>query len=201
MLESHSENTKPVDASVEGKHARSLRNSDRIKIKYGNYNIDIIENKLNIRVSKLYSTLDGVKTNRTFAVVAYPVFIEPEFKKEHEAIINGQSIGVVFEQNDWDIDKNHLYFGEIEMPPEHSGAHALFSAIGKANPAIHIYSLVVTKDNSRFEYALIAEVHHPDFLKLEDLMSIYAQGSDSQPTDKSSVNDFLQTVKSKIQDL
>ncbi len=201
MLISCSNNINRGGASIEGKHSRRLRNSDRIKIKFGSYNIDIIENGPRIRVSNLYSTQNGIKTNRTFAVVAFPRLIEAAFRKEHEAIINGQSIGVVFEQNGWEIKKHHLYFGEIEMPPENHRVQSLFNDIGAGQPAIHIYSLVVRKDNSEFEYAAIAEVHHPDFLQLEDLRAIYEQGSNSNLAPDESVSNFLEIVRSKIQEL
>ena len=93
MLISCSTNTNPGGSSTEENHSRPLRNSDRIKIKYGSYGIDIIENGDNIRVSNLYSTHNDVKTNRTFAVVAFPDIIEAAFKTEHQSVINGQSIG------------------------------------------------------------------------------------------------------------
>jgi hypothetical protein len=180
MLISSSEETDQREPPVETSHSRMLRNSDRIQIRFGSYDIDIIENDDHIRVSKLYSLHNGKKTNRTFAIVAYPDLIEPAFKKEHEAIINGQSIGVVFEQNGWII---------------------LFSGIGSTNPAIHIYSLVVNKDNATFEYALIAEIHHPEFLRSEDLEAIYGHGPNSDLTENTSVSDFLEIVRTKIQAL
>jgi len=201
MLVSCSKSTNPGEVSAEESQSRPLRNSDRIQIKYGSYGIDIIENDDRIRVSNLYSVDNGVKTNRTFAVVAFPDLIEAVFENEHKAIINGQSIGVVFEQNGWEIQKHHLYIGEIEMPTEHDGDPSLFSDIGTGHPAIHIYSLVVAKDNSEFEYAAIAEVHHPDFLKLEDLQAIYGQGSNSKLAPDASVLNFLEIVRSKIQEL
>ncbi len=201
MLISCSTNTHPGETSTEENHSRPLRNSDRIQMKYGSYGIDILENGDKIRVSNLYSTHNDVKTNRTFAVVAFPDIIEAAFKTEHQSVINGQSIGVVFEQNGWEIKKHHLYFGEIELPPEHYADHSLFGDIGTGQPAIHIYSLVVAKDNSEFEYAAIAEVHHPDFLQLEDLQAIYGQGSHSKLAPDASVLNFLEIVRSKIQEL
>ncbi len=201
MLVTRFENTNQGTASAEEQHPRRMRNSDRIQMNFGSYGIDIIENDKKIRVSNLYSTHDGVKTNRTFAVVAYPGFIEVAFEKEHGAIINGQSIGVVFEHNGWTIDKQHQYFGEIEIPAEDSTNQSLFSGIGTHNPAIHIYSLVVSKNTSSFNYALIAEVHHPDFLQLEDLLAIYDQSSDQHLITDTKVKDFLGIVRAKIRGL
>jgi len=201
MLLSSSTNTNQGEIPIAGKQLRTLRNSDRIKIKFGNYHIDITENDLEIRVSCLYSVEDGVKTNRTFAVVAYPEIIDPAFKKEHEAIINGQSIGIVFEQNGWAIEKRHQYFGEIEVPGHHASAHPLFGDNGTSNAAIHIYSLLVQKDDASFQYALIAEVHHPEFLQLEDLKAIYGQEPGTLPGNDGRVSDFLAIVRAKIQGL
>jgi len=200
MLVSRSQNKTQSEAAAAKKGARPLRNSDRIKIKYGNYNIDIYENDTNIRVSKLYSTKNGLKTNRTLAVVSYPTVIDAAFKKEHEAIVNGQSIGEVFEQNGWTIDKHHQYLGEIEIPTEYSGSDPLFGTASNP-PAIHIYSLVVSKNEYRFNYALIAEVHHPDFLRLEDLEAIYVHKPDNHQEDNGRVQDFLQIVRTRIQGL
>ena len=198
MLVSRSQNTNQAEVTVGKNHSQTLRNSDRIQIRFGSYGLDIIDNDEQIRVSKLYSTHDGLKINRTFAVVAYPDIIESAFKKEHEAIINGQSIGVVFEHNGWEIEKHHQYLGEIELPTDNPGTHSLFGT-GADRPAIHIYSLVVNKNNSSFNYAQIAEVHHPEFLQLKDLQAIYGHEPDRHLADTRNVQDFLEIVKTKIQ--
>lgn len=200
MLVSRSQNKNHGETAVAENRAHRLRNSDRIKIKYGNYNIDIIENDIKIRVSKLYSTQDGLRTNRTLAVVSYPDVIDAAFAEEHAAIVNGQSIGVVFEQNGWTIDKHHQYLGEIEVPVQFAGNDPLFGTATN-HPAIHVYSLLVSKNTNRFNYALIAEIHHPEFLQLEDLEAIYAHGADRHEEDTRRVQDFLQIVKTKIQGL
>jgi len=196
MLVSRSQNTNQGENAVAENQVRPLRNSDRIKIKFGSYDIDIIENDANIRVSKLYSTHHGQKVNRTIAVVSYPDVIEAAFENEHQAIVDGQSIGEVFEHNGWMIQKHHQYLGEIELPSECSDSHRLFGP-GTQRPAIHIYSLDVSKNHSNFTYAVIAEVHHPEFLQLQDLESIYGQGHE----DTGDVYDFLQIVSTKIQGL
>ena len=201
MLVNHSSKTNQDKVSIARNDSGLLRNSDRIKIKFGSYGIDIIENDSAIRVSSLYSIDDGIKTTRTFAVVAYPDFINPAFEKEHDAIINGQSIGLVFENNGWVIDKYHQYFGEIEVPPEYSGTHSLLNSLGTDSPAIHIYTLVVKKDKLEFEYAFIAEVHHSEFIQLDELNRIYGDELNQQASDRKSVSDFLQIVRSRIQDL
>ena len=78
-----------------------LGNSDRIRLKFGSYGIEVKESGERIRVSNLYRTHHGIRTNRTNAVVHYPTAIDPAFKKEHDAIQNGQSIGIVFKNFHW----------------------------------------------------------------------------------------------------
>ena len=176
-----------------------LANSDRIRLKFGNYGIEVVENDLRIRVSNLYSSSAGVKTNRTFAVVMYPVVIEPAFRNEHEAIIKGQSIGIVFKESGWQIDKRHQYVGELEALSDFSGVHSVFGDIGEIQPVIHVYSLIVRKDNAEFHYASIAEVHHPDYLGLEELKTICGGKLDGSLEDDQDTIDFLKIVVSKMQ--
>lgn len=187
------------ETSLVGKQARVLVNSDRIQLKFGNYGIDVLENGPGIRVSNLYSTHAGVKTSRTFAVVAYPAVIESAFRPEHDAIIRGQSIGIVFSNNGWLIDKRHQYFGKMQASPDYPDIFSVFGDIGTFQPAIHVYSLLVTKNSSEFQYAFITEVHHPEYLKLEDLKSIYGNEFDAKLAINRNVSDFLKIVKTKMQ--
>lgn len=176
-----------------------LGNSDRIRLKFGNYGIEIVENGARIRVSNLFSTANGVKTNRTFAVVMYPDVIEPAFGKEHEAIINGQSIGIVFKECGWMIEKHHQYIGELDVRDGFAAIHSVFGDIGQVRPVIHVYSLLIKKNNKQFHYASIAEVHHPDYLGLEELKTIYGKEFDgSLEKDRDTVG-FLRIVESKMQ--
>lgn len=176
-----------------------LANSDRIRLKFGNYGIEVIESGLRIRVSNLYSKKAGVKTNRTFAVVMYPAVIEPVYTEEHDAIVNGQSIGIVFKERGWLIDKRHQYIGELEPLADFSCVHSVFGDIGPVKPVIHVYSLFIKKDNAVFHYASIAEVHHPDYLDLEELMSIYGNEFNGTLAKDQDTIDFVKIVKSKMQ--
>ena len=178
-----------------------LGNSDRIRLKFGNYGIGIIENGLRIRVSKLYSTENGVKTNRTFAVVMLPEVIEPSFSVEHEAITNGQSIGIVFREHGWRIEKHHQYIGELDVGRDFTAIHSLFGDTGEVRPVIHVYSLLIKKDNAQYHYASIAEVHHPDYLGLEDLRDIFGKEIDDSLEKDRDTDDFLKIVESKMQGL
>jgi hypothetical protein len=175
-----------------------LGNSDRIRLKFGSYGIEIIENDLKIRVSNLYSVEDGVRTSRTFAVVVYPSVIEPAFSKEHDEITNGQSIGIVFKNNGWAINKHHQYFGKVEGTSENPAAVSSFGDIGSTQPVVHVYSLFVKKYGAEYHYASIAEVHHPQYLGLDDLKAIYGDEYQRTRVVNTKVRDLLDVVKTKI---
>lgn len=179
--------------------ASGLGNSDRIQLRFGNYEIDILENGPAIRVSNLYSVEDGIRTNRTFAVVEYPCLIEPEFSTEHEAIISGQSIGVVFKNSGWLSTKQHQYFGELEATSDNPDIFSVFGDIDASQLAIHVYSLLVKKNGHEFQYALITEVHHPEYLNLEDLQAIYKSEFDTKREKTEAVGHILKIVKAKMQ--
>jgi len=198
MLVSDSAKTNQGEILLVETQVSDLGNSDRIRLKFGNYGIEIVENDLRIRVSNLFSTAAGVKTNRTFAVVMYPTIIEEAFSKEHGAIISGQSIGIVFKESGWLIDKRHQYIGELEALSDLSGVKSVFGDIGSVRPVIHVYSLFIKKDNAEFHYASIAEVHHPDYLNLEELKTIYGSEFDSVLVKDKDTIDFLKIVETKM---
>lgn len=199
MLVSDTAIKKQAEIPAGQNHVSDLANSDRIRLKFGNYGIDVIENGLRIRVSNLFSMDAGVKTNRTFAVVMYPDVIEAAFEKEHEAIIKGQSIGIVFKENGWSIEKHHHYFGELNPSADFSAIHSVFGDIGEIKPVIHVYSLNIRKDKSEFHYASIAEVHHPGYLGMEELRSIYGNAFDGSLSKDQDTTGFLKIVANKMQ--
>lgn len=199
MLASDSAKIRKGESLHSEKQPSDLANSDRIRLKFGNYGIEVIENGLRVRVSNLFSKTDGVKTNRTFAVVMYPAVIEAAFKEEHDAILKGQSIGIVFKEHGWLIDKRHQYIGELEPLADFSCVNSVFGDIGPVKPVIHVYSLFIKKDNAVFHYASIAEVHHPDYLDLDELNTIYGSEFDGSLAKDQDTIDFLKIVASKMQ--
>jgi hypothetical protein len=189
------------DASVVDKQAQPLGNSERIQKMFGSYGIEVLENGPGIRVSSLYSTHDGVRISRTFAVVAYPDVIDQAFRNEHEAIVEGESIGILFRKSGWVLEKHHQYFGEIRTPLEHFSLNSRSGNNKTTRSAIHFYTLVVRKDDSEFQYASIAEIHHPEFLKLEDLKEIYGPEFEKHQVAKKEIGSFLEIVESRLKTL
>ncbi|MBN1239893.1 MAG: hypothetical protein JXB36_15430 [Gammaproteobacteria bacterium] len=161
------------DAAVrlrEPEAAREPLNSERIEQRFGSYGIEVLESDGRLRVSHLYSESGGVRTGRTFAVVSYPEAVDPALAEQHEEITDGGSIGAVFTRSGWTVTKRHLWFGELVS----TGESASLMRIAEGLPvAAHVYVLRVARDGRAYDYATIAEVHHPEYLRLEELEPIY----------------------------
>ena len=149
---------------------REQLNSERIQQAFGSYGVQVLATDARTRVTNLYSIEAGTKTCRTFAVVRFPVAIDPAVATEHATITNGGSIGAVFTANGWRVLKTHLAFREIEATARL--ANLMHVAIG-ARLAEHAYVLDVAKEGKTVEYAALVEIHHPDYLTRADLERIY----------------------------
>ncbi len=150
--------------------SRPLLNSERIAARFGNYGIDVLASDPRERVSNLYSEASGERTCRTFAVVRYPAAIDPALAAEHAEIVRGGSIGAVFAAHGWRVAKTNLRYFEIDAPARVAG---LMRVPPGTRLAAHAYELDVVKDGRSLEYALLVEIHHPDYLKRDDLPAIY----------------------------
>lgn len=149
-----------------------LLNSERIKMKYGNYDIKVLNNDSLLRISDLYSVQDDKKTTRTFAVVYYPETVDTIFLTEHTKVLEGQSIGRVFKHHGWKIEKRAIFFGEILPSNEYTEVYTLMGNIAPSKLAIYIYAFYIKKNDTEFQYATIAEVYHPDYLTINTLKHI-----------------------------
>jgi hypothetical protein len=150
---------------------RELLNSERIQANFGTYGIDVLEQDQNVRVSNLYSfPRAGDRTCRTFAIVQYAPSIDPAIRREHAAIVAGGSIGAVFAAAGWELRKRHLSYAER---PATAKLAALMRIAVDTPLAEHVYALDVVKGGRTIEYATIAEIHHPAYLRIVDLVKIY----------------------------
>lgn len=147
-----------------------ILNSERIEQTFGSYGIELIFSDERLRLSNLYSLDDGEPVTRTFALVRYPEDVSPAFAPEHAAIVAGGSIGSTFEDAGWTVVKDYHQYFRIRLSPR------LAAAMGVAADtplATHAYRLEVARDGAQLEYALIIEIHHPEYLGEEDLPGIY----------------------------
>ena len=178
-----------------------LLNSERIERKFGNYGIQVIEHSSRIRVSNLYSATVSGKTTRTLAIVFYPTKIHPPFADEHRKIVVGGSIGSVFKDKGWSISKKHRYFGEISSSPEYRGLYQMMGGIEPSNLTVHVYDFNISKEGEEFKYATISEIHHPDYLGLDEVEVIYDEEQDARTVDSMDLQPILRTVYEKIKGL
>ncbi len=149
---------------------RELLNSERIAATFGNYGVTVLEQNPAVRVSTLFSETDEQRTCRTFAIVRYAERIDPSLSTEHAEIVAGGSIGAVFAASGWEVRKTHLYYGERAASPK----LASLMHIAAGTPlAEHVYVLDVVKDGRAIDYAALVEIHHPAYLSLANLESIY----------------------------
>jgi hypothetical protein len=182
----------PERAAASTSERRELLNSERIAQRFGSYGITVLESDGRVRVSNLYSEEQGGRICRTFAVVSYPANVDPAIASEHDEIVHGGSIGAVFTAHGWKVGKTNLRFLEIAAP-----AHVaeLMHVAPGTKLAAHAYVLDVSKAGRALEYALLVEIHHPDYLSLAELSAIYG---DANPAGReSSLAALLATAAEK----
>ena len=153
-----------------GSPAAPPLNSERIEQTFGNYGVEVLTSDVSRRISSLYSTDDGIRTTRTLAVVAWNNLAPASLADAHAAILSGASIGATLEAAGWVVVKANYYYGETPASEEVS---RLMRKPQGTMLATHGYGLAVARDGEQFGYATIVEIHHPDYLDLETVESIY----------------------------
>lgn len=147
-----------------------ILNSERIEQTFGSYGIEVLYSDAKIRLANLYSVHDGRRITRTLAIVRYPDEVNEAFAKEHAAILEGGSIGATFQAAGWQVIKDyHQYFRSFLSPR----LVDLMDVAPGTPMASHAYQLEIAKGDERFDYALIVEIYHPDYLSESDLVDIY----------------------------
>ena len=147
----------------------------RIQKKFGSYGVDVLEADANRRVSSLYSRANGRKTCRTYARVRFTPTIDPAFAAEHARVLAGESIGTVFQSAGWAIAKRHRHIGETSLPDGSDDVARLMGIDSTARLATDTYVFQIAKSGRRFEYAEITELHHPAYLTVAELASVYGE--------------------------
>lgn len=152
-----------------------ILNSERIERTFGSYGVDVIRASDGQRVSSLYSGTGDAKVTRTIAVVEFSEPVRRAYAAEHWLVQSGRSLGEVFKSGGWDIEKLSVFIGDMEIPAEYGVLSDLMQIELPANLATHVYELLISKDGSAYDYAMIVELHHPDYLSSRDLESIYGE--------------------------
>ncbi|QLZ67705.1 hypothetical protein FOLKNPGA_00478 [Legionella sp. PC1000] len=150
---------------------QGLLNSQRIKLIFGNYGVELILQENNVRISNLNS--NGVM--RTLAVVHFSLPVPLWLKETHNKIVSGSTIGQTIKDDGIDLAKEDVYFGITELPE--IAKNKMNTA--EKSAAVHIYQLTVKKPNTSesIVYCTITEVHSPLYLTLGDLHQLSPEGT------------------------
>lgn len=150
-----------------------LRNSERIEQRFGTCGIEVIEQDSSVRRSNLYSTENGTRICRTYALV---MFVDPTgsvFGTAHQAVLDGQSIGTTFKAAGWEISKATIHVGELQVSDQQHAIAQLMHLDAPADLGLHAYQLVLEQGSQSVHYATIIESHHPSYLTHSELLELY----------------------------
>lgn len=174
-------------------------NSERIERRFGSYDIEILEESPELRVSSLNSRDATGPVCRTLAVVRYDSRPRPPgLKMAHRKILAGGSIGATLRASGWTVDKTNRFLGEVTPAAEDSRVAALMRLTGSRSLALHIYDLNAVRDELRIRYATIVEIHHPDYLARNDLAAIYGDAANT-PLSDAELSDLLALARHEMQ--
>ena len=154
-----------------------LLNSERIEQQFGSYGIDILASEAGLRRSSLYSVENGQRICRTYAVVRFSDESNAHYSLEHAKVLSGNSLGEVFKSNGWEIRKQTLHIGSFEIQDAESVALDLMNIDAPQVIGLHVYQLLLAREDKVFEYATILEAHHPDYLSEAEILAIYQYDS------------------------
>lgn len=168
----------------------ALLNSERIERTFGSYGVEILSQDSSRRVTSLFSGTGDQRITRTYAVVEFLDPTRTNYRDEHQAIVAGASIGTTFRRSGWAIRKQNLFVGTLEVPEAYQNLGELMRIELPAELATHQYLFVVSRDERSFSYARITEVHHPDYLSLDDLRAAYGEII-LDDSNRDSIHDFI----------
>ena len=149
--------------------SQSLLNSERIEQRFGDFGIEVLEADSQTRISNLYSMDSAGATMRTLAIVNFIAATDPHLAAEHRRIIAGESIGAVFQESGWHIEKVTLAVCAMQFDIDAYPQLQLMNIELPATLAFRRYVFRVSSDGSEIDYATITEIHHPDYLTIADL--------------------------------
>ena len=150
-----------------------LLNSERIERKFGSYGIDVLASEAGLRRSSLYSMEGGQSVCRTYALVRFADDRHASLESGHAEVLAGNSLGEVFKADGWNIHKQTLYIGSMQLANASSELASLMQLDETTPIALHVYQLLLERGDQIYAYATIAEAHHPQYLTEMDLLSIY----------------------------
>lgn len=151
----------------------AILNSERIERQFGSCGIAVFPSETGLRRSSVYSVHAQQHVCRTYAVVRFADRPEDWYREEHAKILAGNSIGAIFRSHGWDVHKQTLHIGRLPLPKERTQIAELMLLEDESELALHVYQLLLIRDQQALEYATIIETHHPAYLSEDDLRNLY----------------------------
>ena len=158
-----------------------LLNSKRIEQRFGSYGVEVLASEAGLRRSGLLSYDGDTATCRTYAVVQFADQLDERYDDAHSRVLAGDSIGATFKEDGWDIRKHTLYIGTVRLPETSTEVGRLMRLTGAHDLALHVYQLVIARDDIELEYATIMEAHHPEYLVEADLLETFEYDDSAAP--------------------
>ena len=158
-----------------------LLNSKRIEQQFGSYGVEVLASEAGLRRSGLLSYDGDTATCRTYAVVQFADQLDERYDDAHSRVLAGNSIGATFQEDGWDIRKHTLYIGTVRLPGTATEVGRLMRLTGAHDLALHVYQLVIARDDIELEYATIMEAHHPEYLVEADLLETFDYDDSAAP--------------------
>ena len=158
-----------------------LLNSKRIEQRFGSYGVEVLASEAGLRRSGLLSYDGDTATCRTYAVVQFADQLDERYNDAHSRVLAGNSIGATFKEDGWDIRKHTLYIGTVRLPDTATEVGRLMRLTGAHDLALHVYQLVIARDDIELEYATIMEAHHPEYLVEADLLETFEYDDSAAP--------------------
>jgi len=172
-----------------------LLNSDRIVQRFGNYGIEILEQREDLRRSNLYSSENDIRTCRTYAVVEFGELSDVNSSDAHRDVLAGGSIGTTFKESGWTIRKDTVHIGNISFANRDHVVMQIMRLTDIQDLAMHAYRLLLEREDEFVHYATIVEVHHPDYLSEHELHELYDQDMATK-LDPASIEAFVALIQS-----
>lgn len=150
-------------------------NSERIAATFGSYNVRVLDATAERRISSLESVEDGRPVTRTLAIVTFEPGAASAIADLHARIVGGASIGATFRDAGWAIDKPLIGIDEVSIPQSSLAMATLMNESVPFTAGLHAYRFNIRKGDVTVRYATIVEIHHPDYLSVDDLERIYGR--------------------------
>lgn len=152
-------------------------NSERIRRRFGSYGIEVLEQNASVRRANLFSTKGESRTCRTYAVVRFVDEPEAAIADAHKQVLAGRSIGSTFRDCGWFVNKRTMFIGTISASDLGADVALLMQLGTPRDLGMHVYELLLERDEQSTHYATIVELHHPDHLSESELLGLYGEES------------------------